>query len=544
METLAKRKSSIWGRVTHSPYAALALLCVLCHGLLLLCDYKIWDGWMLANWEQNHRFDVMQRFFSEAAQPHYYYHRLMGTLPQSVWLYKFVSVLAYLLSACAFFHLMTLTKFLSRREALLASAFMLTFPGALTLGDAAVFPYIFGMALSFVGACVVIHAELHTGGKHVALRLLGCTLLFLGFTYYAMLVFYAAFYLLFLWFLRRRHAADLRGLAILVIKRADYLLLPIVFWGLKLCFIQPHGHYANYNQPRLDITRLSVGCQSLLKEGLISPFLSFSFNFYLAVIVIGGAFFIKRHYFRGRASWHRLALHVLIGFFLLFLAGLPFISVGRTFASSGYGTNYSVLLPVGAGFILAALVEGLSLFLAGDRLRAYSSILMGLLLISFITTWNRNYLHWQALGARDQSVANHLRDSPVAASHFILHIQDDFRIPLTDDFPMVMLAIQMQDAFGDRKHFAFRAQPPWGPVTAAEVNAKLAATTIDYFFEGVDPDSPQALVTIRPGPYGDNPRDIALTYLNLKWNPLSQADEVQKFLDGLTRVEVRELPGD
>lgn len=149
------------GRLIRSPYALLALICVLCHGVLLLCDYKIWDGWLIANWQQNSRFDVMRtQYYPAGIQHHYFIHRLFGLFPHRIWLYKLASLLAYYGTACAFYHLTVVTKFLDRGEAILASVFMMSFPGMMTLGEAAVFPYVLGLFLFFSAACLAVHSEL------------------------------------------------------------------------------------------------------------------------------------------------------------------------------------------------------------------------------------------------------------------------------------------------------------------------------------------------------------------------------------------------
>lgn len=36
-------RSGLW-RHAGSPYLTLSVLALVCHGVLLLCDYKIWDG--------------------------------------------------------------------------------------------------------------------------------------------------------------------------------------------------------------------------------------------------------------------------------------------------------------------------------------------------------------------------------------------------------------------------------------------------------------------------------------------------------------------
>jgi len=135
--------------------------------------------------------------YSQAGiQHHYFIHKAINFLPGSTFVYKSLSLLAYVIAALAAYDTLVRSKLLSREEGLLFGCICLSFPAMKTLGEAAVLPYVTGYSLFFVACTLALRAMQVAGGKSVFLRVLSIIAFLLSFTFYAMLVYFAAFFAL------------------------------------------------------------------------------------------------------------------------------------------------------------------------------------------------------------------------------------------------------------------------------------------------------------------------------------------------------------
>jgi hypothetical protein len=542
-------------------------LAILCHGLLLTTDYKIWDGWLVENWQKNTLFDVMWRHYSEVGvQHHYFVHRIFGISNHSVWLYKFFSLLCYYGISCGFLLLTTRTQLLKLNEALMGAFLILTFPGMLTMGEAAVFPYVLGLFCFFAAAVCAVESEFRQGAAFWALHGLAVLLFLLSFTYYALLVYYLAFIFIYLWFLKEKYAVDSLNQAFRVLLvRCIYFTLPVAFWMFKTRFMDSFGFYSTYNRPEFVTEKFFAGYRSLLTGTAAHHLTNPCFSLY-ALIALGVLGWVSAGRFHA-SSWstssrNRLLILCGAGVFLLLLGGLPFILVGRTFEPFGYSTNYSLLVPIAIGLIFSSLISFIYSFPIFKKFGWLAQIPFYWILLASLGIWNRNYLHWQALGAKEASVASKLRADPTTRNYALFLQRDEFRIPLTNVYPTAITSTALQSVFGERRQLALEIQLPSAenapggaasagemprvfsiqPLGSAMLDRIAQETTLPYFFSQIDHAGPQALLVIRPGKGASNPRQIGWEYLGHKlWSGIS-GEGMKRFLEGLTEVQVYPLP--
>jgi len=182
----------------------------------------------------------------------------------------------------------------------------------------------------------------------------------------------------------------------------------------------------------------------------------------------------------------------------------------------------------------------------------YTSIVFGYLLISFAGMWNRNYINWQALAAKERSIALKLHRSAEASNYSIFFILDQLTIAHSDEYPDCIRSVQLQDAFHDKKRFGVRVVwtsdqalplPPPLPATASTsaIENAIRATTLPYFFDEIDYYGGQALLLIRPGPEGRNPLFMGLRYLGYKYLPILQTGGFDAFLEQITDVGIYDV---
>ena len=562
-------------RYITSPYGILAVLALLCHGVLLLCDYKIWDGWFIENIQREGRFDVLWRWYFEVGVPHYYFlYRLFGLSIHRIWLHKFASLGAYLGIACGLYYTIHRSGFLKKPEALMASAFMLTFPGMMTLGEAALTPYVLGLFVFFIAAAMAVRSEFSTGGRYAALRVLAEVLFLVGLTYYYALVpFYLVFYLFFVDFLRRRYLLRRPiDMGRAVVQHFDYLILPLFFWWLKGKLAPTSGFYEGYRTLHFDLNQF-LSSWGLFFNSYLFLHLSEMISNWPALVCGAAVALLTLRY--GRASMpepsskkpqgkprgkktkqkqasgyqtqrelYKAACLFAFGCFAVFMGAFPYLMIGRLFYAYGYVSNSNLLIPIGAALILTAFLGAVRLLLVRwDGKGAVSAGLIAYLLTSFICIWTSNYLSWEAVCAKEQSLATKLRDDANAQVCSIFLVDDRFVIPKTDIYPTAMASVQFEDALHKRSVFAFHVtyNPAYGrpsPLRRSTLDKIMLDTTIPYFFNEVDLTARQALVFITEGRRHYTPIDIGLRYLLLKRGLSSSNEELSRFLDDLVEIQV------
>ena len=81
----------------------------------------------------------------------------------------------------------------------------------------------------------------------------------------------------------RSNLKSLPALARAPLRYLDFVLLPVVFWGIKLLFYQPYGRYRGYNQVTLESAVAGLPfIDNALIGGFIEPLVD-SFSGFLAL---------------------------------------------------------------------------------------------------------------------------------------------------------------------------------------------------------------------------------------------------------------------
>jgi type II secretory pathway component PulM len=515
---------------------------------MLISDYKIWDGWLVSDWQRSGRFEAMWRQYSEAGAPQQFWiHRAFAAFPFALLLYKIASCVALFGIASGIFFFATRGRFLGEQSALVASVFVATCPGLMAFGDGALFPYIAGECAFFLAAALAVEAEHRERGLHVAMRVLALFTFFCGLTYYAMVVFYLGFYLLFVRFLARRYeVASFQEWIVLFLKRTDYLLVPPVFWLLKGWFAPTHGYYAGYNTPKLDAANFAEAYGSLFTKYLPGHFAELASNpVIVLLVVVGGVLLARRWPLRQPRSWRRLLGTAGVGVFLVLLGCFPYACVKRTFDAATYSSNASQLIPIGGGFVLAALVGAVRMALPRDRHGIAAMVLLVYLLVSFCGIWWTNSLHWQARATKERAVAAKLTRDPAARNMAVFFFADTAPVPRTDQYyPPAITGVQVQEAFGgDRSRFAIA--PPWVPglaypqrLAASSIRKIIEESTLVYQFEEVRTGGRQAYVSVNRGRARMSPEEWAWRDLGYRFAGKRGSAEYLAFLDSLAEVLV------
>jgi hypothetical protein len=445
-----------------SYFLRLSAFFLLAHGFLLFCDYRIWDGWIIENIRQHGLWAGALEHYSQAGiQHHFYIHKFLNLFPDTTFFYKAISLLAYLCGGLAACDVLVRSRLLSRDEGLLFGFICLSFPAMKTLGEAAVLPYVLGYALFFIAGMLSFWALPAKGAKHLFLRISSILIFLLSFTFYAMLVYYAAFFALLIYVrYREANGSIVRRATRAILGVVDYGVLPPLFWIFKLTFMSTYGFYVNYNKPQLTPDVFFVALPNFFREAIFRPFLdmptsTLSLVGFLVLIPI--LFFLASRV-DSSVNPVKAFLFILLGFGLVILGGLPFFLVGRSFFdyTSYDSNNYTLLAPIGVAIALVGLL-GLIKILLGDRVGPISVKILTVVLVShFIVIWNVQRIHYQARGVKEYSLASKLNASVDAQKFSVLVIQDRYDTPRTDAYYHASVVTSMVQALvGDRTKFCF-----------------------------------------------------------------------------------------
>jgi hypothetical protein len=516
--------------LTSGNLARLCFFFLLAHGFLLFCDYRIWDGWIIENIRQHGLWAGALEHYSQAGiQHHYYIHSFVNLLPDSTFFYKSASLLAYLFGGLAACDILVRSKILNQGEGLLFGLICLSFPAMKTLGEAAVLPYVLGYGLFFIAGMLAFWALPAKGGKHLLLRFSSILIFLLSFTFYAMLVYYAAFFALLAYVrYRETRGSFIPRSARSILGIADYGVLPPLFWFLKISFMSTYGFYINYNKPKLNLDVFFVAIPNFLREAILQPFLDFpeSTLSIIVVLILLPIVFIVASPVKAAQESIKSFMLVVVGIGLVVLGGLPFFLVGRSFFDyTGYDSNnYTLLAPIGVGIGLVGFL-GLLRIILGESIGSKSVRVMTAVLVThFIVVWNYQRIHYQARGVKEYSLTSKLDASPDAKQYSVLVFQDRYPTLRTDAYyPVSVVTSMVQARTGDRTKFCFlwplqpgselqrlpretvgSTETVWARLHGAnvprnELDEMLTRTTIPFQLNKVKLDGRQAVVVILPG---------------------------------------------
>lgn len=239
------------------PYLVITCVALVSHGLLLLNDGLYWDGWLIKDYLDNNDWDSLHAMTSEMGLPVLGYFfwslKLLGIHQY----YKVVAFLSMLLSAVLVYRIGLLFGWLNRIESLGVALLSLVYPAYQMTVEICTLQYVFFYCVFLLAALLMLLHLSFSGVSSFIIRAMSLLLFFLSFTVNSLLVFYFPFVMLL--FLRIKQLQGLSWQTLLKkipIRLSDFLILPFLFWGLKLLLTPKHGLYKGYNN--LDLNYASV----------------------------------------------------------------------------------------------------------------------------------------------------------------------------------------------------------------------------------------------------------------------------------------------
>ena len=558
----------IWARLP--AWAWIIAAGIAAHGLVLLTDYVLWDGWWYAaDLARPEGPTVMTRLFHEVGRPidmaFYAPLRWLGGDP-IIWA-KWLSTAAWIGTAVCMRTVLQRIAGLSDVVATAVAVLVVALPILDLLGELALWMNTACVLLFWLAWVLVSRMPELVGWRSIAVRAAALGLFFVSFNLNSNLVmFYAvAAVLVGLRLPDMRPATLVSRMPREVIRHADFLALPIVFWLWKTLFTPTSGFYATgYNQPSLAPDRLAAGYSGMTIDfvfrGLIE-LLSSSTWIAAAVVVAIVATAVMRRFPLPEPAVERptrLGLRLLgWGLFLLLAAAFPYIVVGQSLASEGWLTRNCILCPLPVAMITCGLLIVVNRWWLSQYPKAWLAGVAAIVTLS-VGGCIHNYLAYQALGAKQWAIRSKLVEMIHDSDPAVVQLRDYCQIPRTIPYyPPIIWTFLASGTSGPPKSFVIETallapdgvdqgpdgQPrrviPTMPLRSEGLDEAIIGTTMPYALEQVPRVGPQIMVTIEPGSESAMASDLGLRYLILSW---LAPDRLPDFLRGLIKAESRPLP--
>lgn len=427
---------------SHAKNITLIILVVfLSHGLLLANNGLYWDDstvWKLFEEGES----ALRHYFNELGiNLASYFFFMVNSVNKSLLSYKLATFLTLLAIPLIVYSLALQSGALSALQSLMISLLFAASPANQSLpASMAIWTYSFSYFLFFSAALLTVwipFKNLFSLKKNFIFfipRALTLGLFFVSFTMMSLLVFYFGF--LTYWFFKeeakqnnRETDFSFRRLVAFARGRMDYILLPFIFWVIKILFFEPHGNFEGQNAFHWDPLSIFKN----LAIFIYYPFLQLInavpenvLTYPLAVLF----FFFLIHGYTNKGNNQRNSSItpktkgvVLFGIYLLILSVLPYVLVGKS--PGVYGetiTRHAWLTPLPMAILIVAIM-GLKKISQKEMLQR---MLITAFLSSFVITSVGNYTMWQKRWIKFESIAGHLSSSPLEEGSLTYVIEDNY----------------------------------------------------------------------------------------------------------------------
>src|SRR5688572_69563 len=395
-------------RVGRSRAAWADLLAVLCiyavaHGWMLLNRGVYWDDWLIVGWTSAEYTQVYREYGLPMFGP---YHDALNALGISA--YRILVFLSYLAAAMCLWAILRRITHIDRRTAFFLLLFFVLFPSNSARISIMASRTSVCNALFFVGLWALV-VYLESGKLHWRVASLAC--LFASFLTHSVLAFHVVVLALIGYHVRRA-TGSFRPLVPWFARHPDFLLLPVVFWVVKVAWWTPYASYRGYNQvtPEGFLQAFSF-IDSAVRESFVAPIVNaFMLPLPLIGAAVAGAVYVAYRLgaeHSAPAGKREDAGFLLFGF-VVFVAGVfPYLAVGKIPAAEEWDSRHQLLTPLGASFLLVYLAR------LGFRYPRQNAVL-ALLAILFAADNARVWVAFQRDWYKQVAVMENLKALPEA----------------------------------------------------------------------------------------------------------------------------------
>ena len=540
------------------------------HGLLLLTDYRLWDGWEYALWLSDpDQLPYLTRLFSEIGRPldGVYWMPFAGLRYPHI-VAKAAGVSVWIVHAILIFECLRRPWALRPAGALAVAMLCVSCPVFRPLGELSLWMNTAAVAMFWTALYVALLAHESESLKvRIALRATALATLFFALNLNSLLVYFygliAAFFSYA--YLHHGHTATTSSAKRLVRAYPDLCILPVVFWGWKTLFTPSYGAYASYNQPSLSLPVLANGYAvfgtnlifPLIVDVASRPVVLIGTSAFIAAVTykVGTDTLLNKLGLRGDVP-QSLTPYLCSAGFLLVAASFPYIAVGQVLADDAWLGRNNILTPLG----LSLLVTGILIKVCNVVFPSAPKLWFPGVVVVCVA-WGAasavGYARLQAFGAKQLAIQGHLQRAIDEQSPAVIQLRDyvSLRSGISYYPPIIWTALA---ACCDRlpKTLVFDSRP-FAPdkivqtsagdpslevgvlnLNAQDVEALIRQSTVEYALGEIPRTGRHLLMTIsRPFDPRSEAR-LGFEYLKSRW---LEADQGAAFIQAFLQSQVVEV---
>ncbi|TLD96622.1 hypothetical protein LS71_005295 [Helicobacter jaachi] len=405
---------------------------LLAFGLMLLnTNGYYWDDFALIG---NFSFDEMNRQFAENGNVWYGYFEwiFISMQPYGVALSRLFTFCSFFICGVIIYQILKSMRLFSAYEIYGISILFLLLPFNTISRNALInVPYTLCYLLFFVAFFALLYfcASKNTWIKGIY-RICALVCFFISFTMNSLLIFYALAlaYLLYVHYAntpyKSRSSSSIGWFMAWIWKHIDFILLPIIFYSVKLMYFKPYGLYEGYN---------AVHLSALLKSFIKTPLLSLLNLVELSYILAGAIGLLAllavlyMLYKRSKEICKRDVWGIIAGFIIWWLGSFSYVVVHKHTSFLDLQDRFGILESLGVAilciFTLNAIIKS-SLF--------KHIVLGGIILCAIEVNVAAQNTLFQAY-IRQVGIFEHLKENPLFAQFDTFRIRGDVWLGIGDD---------------------------------------------------------------------------------------------------------------
>jgi len=489
----------------------MVIVLIAAHAPLFLNDGIVMDDWLVFKLRPDQVMDI--GFLANGAgHPIFFcYYSIANMTGEPVAVMVIMAMFGILAGAICLALTAIRSGLLSRTEAVGVALLVWTYPGYQMWAGKANGVYVFSFGLFVVATWLLTLAFDARGLRRIALRMVSVLGFFLSFELNSLMVLYVfAMFGLFVavWRATGGEQGPIRRLVLSAWRCAagypEFVVLPLVYWGVLNVWFKRVGDYAGYYGIRLPtLSALLDGWRSFFKIGYLDVLvrairmamdhrLLFAL---IAVLLVVATVGLARGSKRPRWSVFGIALPLCLGVLLFAGLALPYLIAGIRPTEHFYETRHLLLFGLpGALFVLSGkrLLDGV----VGEPAAVAGAFGLALI-VSVAALWS-SYFFLQARVLKQEALSSHLAVMPMPAA--LVFNLDDSSFDVSSrhvPFGIAEVTGMLRLAWGDHPFLGFTKQAE-RPTVLQEM--ELIRITQGSAYRHIDPSGPQATISLRLGP--------------------------------------------
>jgi hypothetical protein len=455
-------------------FKLLAIFYLVSHGGILLIPNAIfWDDWVLY---RSSSHDILETFDELGSMLNFHGYLHLGLLAIGPWIYKILTFVLMFSSGILLNKIIERHQSIDKNTRFFIVLLFIILPLNVAQVAMIVFPYTLCYFLFFLAWALM--------DRH---RILALIIFFISFNTNSLLVFYAVPFVDMLY--RKGYLSNWKKILTSSIRFPDYILLPFIYFFIKVNYFKPYGLYAGYNE-QFNLRNIpDLALQQFNDFSTIHVPITLTLAFAITSLYI----FIKSGILDSR--WGRFPKgYFVIGILIFALGALPYLILGHVPTFSEWTSRHQLLLPLGTSVILLVVCSYFkNIFKFGLLHLGLLSMVVGASLAIDVSKNKDFFIDWQK---QQQLVQLFSMDSAIKEGALIvLDDQVIYKNAIERVYRFYEWNGMMELAFGNQNRFGIdRSQLP--SFLAGEF--KSASFTSRYKAGSFDPvsNTPPVLVKI------------------------------------------------